>query len=591
MIGLLAPLLIGAASATSLSKACTKEFVKSNLPTSDDKIPLGITIDESSVTANTYRNYSVTDATFWENVNIDFCEVSFAYSHDNQDDKIVVEYWMPLAENFQNRFLATGGAAYQISNGSGGADMSGGVAYGAVTGLTDGGLPYWGSTDFDDVVLLGNGTANWPAIYNFAYQAIAEMTAIGKVFTKNYFGLSDSTSKRNDDKVYTYYMGCSEGGREGMSQVQKAPELYDGIIAGAPAMRYGQQQVNHIASPIQIQTIGHYPPSCVFDTVINATINACDKLDGKVDGVISRSDLCLLRFNVSSMIGESYSCAASSESSLGLGYGKRKRADSSTTPAQNGTISAKDIEVIQDLLTGLKDSNGDRVYLPFQPGAGFGDTTTYDSDTDSWTIESPNSNGEWVTKFLNWQNVSSLVMTDVTNDDLKAWMIEGMNKYMDSLQTTLPDLSPFLNRGGRLLHFHGEADSSIPTTGSIRYHESVRKIMYPELSFEEGNKKLNEWYRLYLIPGAAHCAINDEQPNAGFPRDNFAHLIKWVEDGVTPVTINATVQSGDNEGEVQNVCTWPSRPYYKNDKLVCQENQSSVNAMLWDLPAYKQPVY
>ncbi|KAJ5785298.1 tannase and feruloyl esterase [Penicillium pulvis] len=591
MIGLLAPLLIGAASATSLSKACTKEFVKSNLPTSDDKIPLGITIDESSVTANTYRNYSVTDATFWENVNIDFCEVSFAYSHANQDDRIVVEYWMPLAENFQNRFLATGGAAYQISNGSGGADMSGGVAYGAVTGLTDGGLPYWGSTDFDDVVLLGNGTANWPAIYNFAYQAIAEMTAIGKVFTKNYFGLSDSTSKRSDDKVYTYYMGCSEGGREGMSQVQKAPELYDGIIAGAPAMRYGQQQVNHIASPIQIQTIGHYPPSCVFDTVINATINACDKLDGKVDGVISRSDLCMLKFNVSSMIGESYSCAASSETSLGLGYGKRKRADSSTTPAQSGTISAKDIEVIQDLLTGLKDSNGDRVYLPFQPGAGFGDTTTYDSDTDSWTIESPNSNGEWVTKFLHWQNVSSLVMTDVTNDDLKAWMIEGMNKYMDSLQTTLPDLSPFLNRGGRLLHFHGEADSSIPTTGSIRYHESVRKIMYPELSFEEGNKKLNEWYRLYLIPGAAHCAINDEQPNAGFPRDNFAHLIKWVEDGVTPVTINATVQSGDNEGEVQNVCTWPSRPYYKNGKLVCQEKQSSVNAMLWDLPAYKQPVY
>ncbi|CAI7653974.1 unnamed protein product [Penicillium glandicola] len=591
MIGLLAPLLIGAASATSLSKACTTEYVKSNLPTSDDKIPIGITIDESSITASTYRNYSVTDATFWDDVNIDFCEVSFAYSHDNQDDRVVVEYWMPLAENFQNRFLATGGAAYQISNGSGGADMSGGVAYGAVTGLTDGGLPYWGGTDFDDVVLLGNGTANWPAIYNFAYQAIAEMTAIGKVFTKNYFGISDSTSTNTSDKVYTYYMGCSEGGREGMSQVQKAPDLYDGIIAGAPAMRYGQQQVNHIASPIQIQTIGHYPPSCVFDTVINATINACDKLDGKADGVISRTDLCLLKFNVSSMIGESYSCAASSTSSLGLGYGKRKRADSSTTPAQNGTISAKDIEVIQDLLTGLKDSNGDRVYLPFQPGAGFGDTTTYDSDTESWTIESPNSNGEWVTKFLNWQNVSSLAMTDVTLDDLKFWMIEGMNKYMDSLQTTLPDLTPFLDRGGKLLHFHGEADSSVPPTGSIRYHESVRKIMYPSLSFEEGNTKLNEWYRLYLIPGAAHCATNDQQPNAGFPRDNFNHLIKWVEDDVTPVTINATVQSGSREGEVQDVCTWPSRPYYKNGTLVCQEAQSSVNAMLWDLPAYKMPVY
>jgi tannase len=363
MLGFLVPLFIGAASATSLGKACTKEFVKSNLPTSEDIITLGITIDENSVTANTYRNYSVTDATFWENVNIDFCEVTFAYSHENLDDRIVVEYWMPLAKNFENRFLATGGAAYQISNGSGGADMSGGVAYGAVTGLTDGGLPYWGSTDFDDVVLLGNGTANWPAIYNFAYQAIAEMTEIGTAFTKNYFGLSGSTSKENIDKVYTYYIGCSEGGREGMSQAQKAPELYDGIIAGAPAMRYGQQQVNHIASPIQIQTIGHYPPSCVFDTVVNATINACDKLDGKADGVISRSDLCFERFNVSSMIGKSYSCAASSEDSLGLGYGKRKRAASSTTPAQNGTISAMDVEVIQDLLTGLVGSTVETAYF------------------------------------------------------------------------------------------------------------------------------------------------------------------------------------------------------------------------------------
>ena len=354
MLGLLAPLLIGAASATSLSKVCTNAHVKASLPTSadSDSIPLGITIDESSITASTYRNYSVTDATFWENVDIEFCEVTFAYSHENQDDRVVVEYWMPLAEQYQNRFLATGGAAYQISNGSGGADMSGGVAYGAVTGQTDGGLPYWGSDNFDDVVLLGNGTANWPAIYNFAYQSIAEMTAIGKVFSKNYYGIS-SNDKSTSNKLYTYYIGCSEGGREGMSQVQKAPDLYDGIIAGAPAMRYGQQQVNHIASPIQIQTIGHYPPSCVFDTVINATINACDKLDGKVDGVISRSDLCIQKFNVSSMIGETYSCAESTSSSLGLGYGRRKRSDSSVTPAQNGTISAKDIEVIQDLLTGL----------------------------------------------------------------------------------------------------------------------------------------------------------------------------------------------------------------------------------------------
>ena len=579
--------LVGTAAAASLSRVCTKDYVLSVLPTASDDIPSGITIDTSSVTASTYQNYSVTDATFWEDMTVDFCEVSFAYSHQNGDDRVAVNYYMPEPTSFQNRFLATGGAAYTINNGSGGADMMGGVAFGAATGYTDAGFPHWGGTDFDEVVLLGNGTANWPAIYNWGYQAIAEMAQIGKAFTNNFFDVG-----ANATKLYTYFIGCSEGGREAISQAQRAPELYDGIVAGAPAMRYAQQQVNHLAAPIQVQTIGYYPPSCVFETVINATINACDGMDGKVDGVVARSDLCFQNFNVSSMLGQSYYCEAGSTTSLGLGYGKRKRQSTSATPAQNGTITAQDLEVIQDLLTGLKDSRGDLVYFPFQPAAGFGDTTVYDSTTDSWTITSPNSNGEWVTKFLNWQNVTELDMYGVTNDDLKDWMIEGMNKYMDVLQTTLPDLTPFHAKGGRLLHFHGEADTSVPPTGSIHYHESVRKIMYSNLSFADGNDALNDWYRFYLVPGAAHCATNDQQPNAGFPRDNFAHLIDWVEKDVVPVTINSTVQSGANEGEVQQVCTWPSRPYWKdNNTMICEKNPSSISAMLWNLTAYLTPVY
>ena len=143
-----------------------------------------------------------------------------------------------------------------------------------------------------------------------------------------------------------------------------------------------------------------------------------------------------------------------------------------------------------------------------------------------------------------------------------------------------------------MLHFHGEADTSILTIGSIRYHESGRKIMYPGLSFEEGNEKLNDWYRLYIIPGATNGATNDERPNAGIPRDNFAHMIEWVEYGVVPVTINATVESCAKEGEVQHVCTWPYRHYWVNDTtMICKNDASSVGAILWDLDAYLQPVY
>lgn len=171
-------------------------------------------------------------------------------------------------------------------------------------------------------------------------------------------------------------------------------------------------------------------------------------------------------------------------------------------------------------------------------------------------------------------------------------MIKGMELYTDSLQTTLPDLSPFYNKGGKLLHFHGEADTSIPPASSIHYHESVRNIMYPNLTFSAGNEALNEWYRFFLVPGAAHCATNDEQPNAPFPNTDFAVMIDWVENGVLPERLAAMVESGDQEGTTAELCAWPARPYWSdNSTMNCLTNESSVQSFLWDLDAFKMPIY
>ncbi len=76
----------------------------------------------------------------------------------------------------------------------------------------------------------------------FAYQGLGEMTQIGKAITPLFYGLDTST------KIYTYYEGCSDGGREGWSQIQRYGTEYDGAITGAPAFRYGQQQV--VSNPL-----------------------------------------------------------------------------------------------------------------------------------------------------------------------------------------------------------------------------------------------------------------------------------------------------------------------------------------------------
>ncbi|CAI7605219.1 unnamed protein product [Penicillium palitans] len=224
----------------------------------------------------------------------------------------------------------------------------GGVMYGAASGFTDGGFGSM-DTDFDSVFLLSNGTINWPIVYMFGYRAINEMTVIGKQVTRNFYDVSDSTK------------GCSEGGREGWSQGQRAGEEYDGLVIGAPALRYGQQQANHLYSNVVEKTLDYYPPPCELEKIMNETISACDPLDGRNDGVVSRSDLCQLQFNMSSIIGQSYYCAASTTSSLGLGFGNRQ--SSSTEPAQNGTVSAEGVAVAQKIFDGLFDLKGHCEYI------------------------------------------------------------------------------------------------------------------------------------------------------------------------------------------------------------------------------------
>jgi tannase len=165
------------------------------------------------------------------------------------------------------------------------------MQYGAAAGLTDGGFGGF-SNDWDAAFLLANNTVNWESVYMFGYQGIHEMTILGKAFTSNFYPTSNSTKR-----LYTYYQGCSEGGREGMSQVQRFPETYDGAVIGAPAFRYSFQQVNHLYSNVQQMAAGYYPPPCEYEKILNETLAFCDPLDGKTDGVVSRSDLCKLNFN------------------------------------------------------------------------------------------------------------------------------------------------------------------------------------------------------------------------------------------------------------------------------------------------------
>ncbi|OJJ42197.1 hypothetical protein ASPZODRAFT_125919 [Penicilliopsis zonata CBS 506.65] len=541
----------------------------------------GLTLNSSSVVVSITKNYTAASSDFYPSATFDYCGVEFAYSHNGlEDDEVLLMFWLPAPSAFRNRYLSTGGGSMSINSGNG--TLPAGVMNGAVAAATDGGFGSFGANE-DDVFLLANGTINYEALYMFGYKAHHEMSVIGKAFTRNFFQMSASA------KLYAYYLACSEGGREGWSQIQRYDD-WDGAVVGAPAFRYGFQQVQHLWSDMVEKEMDYYPPPCELQKIMNMTLAACDGLDGRVDGVVSRTDLCGLEYNLTSTIGEPYYCASASSSSF-----TRRQVGGTTYPAQNGTVTAQGVAVAQQIIDGLKDSQGRQVYLSYQIGASFEDAeTAYDDTTDTWEVSADQIGTEFVSRFLFLEDTSDLAdFANVTNDIVKDWMYEGWTRYLDSLHTTWPDLTPFHANGGKIIHYHGEADNSVPTASSVHYYESVRSVMYQYLSYNESIEALNDWYRLFIVPGAAHCSTNDLMPNGPFPRTNLATLIDWVENGVEPVTLNATVMSGDYEGEQWQLCAWPLRPIWSQNGTVmdCEYDQASINTWLWDFDAFPITVW
>jgi tannase len=575
-----------AANSTSLSDLCTTSNVQAALPANGTL--LGIELIPSASTARIV--YNASSSAIGGSANsptFTYCNVTITYTHTGKGDLVEVKYAFPSPDAFENRFYVAGGGGFSLS-----ADSTGGIQYGAVGGATSAGYDALNGVSYDEVVLYGNGTINWDATMMFGYQALGEMTIIGKPLTTAFYGLD------TDAKIYTYYEGCSDGGREGMSQVQRWGEEYDGVIVGAPAFRFAQQQVTHVLSSMVEVTLDYYPPPCEMTKIVNATIAACDPLDGLTDGVISRTDLCKLNFNLSSIIGESYYCAAQNSTSLGFGFNKRQAQGSTTSsqPEQNGTVTAEGIAVAQAIYDGLHNSAGERAYLSWQIGSELDDAeTTYNTNTGAWELDIPSTGGEYVTKFIQLLNIDNLSNLDnVTYDTLVEWMNIGFVRYYDSLQTTLPDLTAFQSSGGKMIHYHGESDPSVPSASSVHYWQSVRSVMYPDSTSDESLSALQDWYQFYLVPGAAHCGVNSLQPDGPYPEYNMDIMIDWVENGVKPTGLNATTQAGTYEGETQLLCQWPTRPFWTSNSSAafeCVNDTASIESWTYTFPAIKVPVY
>src|SRR5262249_26999156 len=137
-----------------------------------------------------------------------------------------------------------------------------------------------------------DGTLNFGLIRDFAFNAIHEQATWTKTITRMYYGRGPK---------FTYWNGCSTGGRQGHQQAQKYPEDFDGILAGAPAFNWDRFiPAEQWGQVVMNQELGGAINPTKLAAANNAAIAACDLIDGVADGVIQDPRAC--NFDATSLI-------------------------------------------------------------------------------------------------------------------------------------------------------------------------------------------------------------------------------------------------------------------------------------------------
>ncbi|OBT98119.1 hypothetical protein VE01_03846 [Pseudogymnoascus verrucosus] len=439
---------------------------------------------------------------------VDFCNVTIILDHRRANDSVLVTVWLPF-KGWNGRFQATGGGG--LAAGLFEPELAPAVAAGYATAGTDGGLTLGGTIDANSGlwVLGSDGTPRAELVKNFAYRSQHDLAIVGKAVTKQFYGTSPK---------YSYWNGCSTGGRQGYFAAQKYPGDFDGILASAPALNTPQLSVADFWPSVVMANLVA-PPKCVFEAYQANIILTCDPLDGVKDGLISNTKKCNL--DTQGLIGHIITCDSG-----------------------NLTITQEHAHTVSKILQGATSLSGNKQWYGIPPGASFNGLANT-STTNGTTIPVPFSSAEaWIRYF---------VMQDPDYDTAHMTFKEFDNafsasiaKYSGILGTNEPDLTVFYKRGGKLLTWHGLADPLITHEGTVRYRERLEQRM-------GGQKKVDEFYRLFLAPGVAHCGGGIGPA----PLDPLHALVEWVESGKAPVTLGATGVDSNGTTLTRNLCRYP----------------------------------
>lgn len=416
-----------------------------------------------------------------------FCRVE-AVAKPVADSEIHIEIWLPENDAWNGKLLGTGNGGY--SGAIGYPDMERGLRAGYAVAGSDTGHE-GGDLKF--------GLGHPEKINDWAWRAVHVMTDTAKLVVRSYYGRLAAQA---------YFSGCSTGGQQALTEVQRFPNDYDGILAGAPGNNRVRLNIGFLWSWLAANgnAAAAAFPAAKLPLLQKAVMAACDELDGVKDGVIGDPRAC--RFDPGVL-----ECRGDNENGANC-------------------LSKAEVMAVRAIYDGAKNPRtGEQLYPGWVRGseggwAGYFVGQREPARLDFWRY--------WLFHDPNWDFRSFDFDRDVAYAD----------SQMGSVTANDPDLRRFQQRGGKLLIYHGWADPVVPAQDSIRYYESVLRAT---------GQGASEMTRLFLVPGMGHCSGG---PGAG-TFDGLAALDAWVTKGAAPSRIMATHATNGVVDRSRPLCPYP----------------------------------
>ncbi len=352
---------------------------------------------------------------------------------------------------------------------------------------------------------------NFHKLVDYGFRAVHLTIKTSKLLAKYYYGRRAN---------FSYWNGCSTGGRQAMISAQRFPADFDGIIAGAPAANYSGLK---FSQAWRTQAIGQSSlTEAKVSTLAKIIYQDCDRLDGSADGLISDPRRC--DFSPSRDLPK---C-------------------SSQEVLSDNCFSASEVKALEKYYAPVKIN--ERVIYPAMPVGSEVLSSDGPSARVGWFPWVINANGR--TLFDALGSDFFRYMVTIKDDPTYNWndftfknTPDNLAEFSAIVDATDPDLSKFKEQGGKLLSYFGWADPDINPLTLINYHESVKEI----------DPNVTDYFRVYLVPGMFHC-------RGGPGPDSFdmiSPLIDWVEGDISPQSIPAWKEIDGQTVYSRPLCTYP----------------------------------